>query len=159
MPLTDKHGTYMTLDSFNVAEATPSAFAGGTTNARGDHDGTGDGKVMFTVTGVVLVRVFGLCTTDLAGATATIELGVAGNTAALIAQTTATDIDDGDIWKDTSPEVGVDTLANLPGPFLVADGADIIETVGTANITSGNIKYYCLWRPISADGNVVGISE
>lgn len=159
MPLTDNNGTYMTLDSFNVAEATPSAFIGGTLNARGDHDGTGDGKVMFSVTGTVLVRVFGICTVDLAGATATIELGVTGNTAALIAQSTATDLDAGELWKDTSPELGVDTLANLPGPFIIADGADIIETIGTANITSGNVKYICLWRPLSPNGKVVGISE
>jgi DNA repair exonuclease SbcCD ATPase subunit len=37
----------------------------------------------------VLAEVFGVCQTDLAGATATVELGIAGNTAALIAQTEA----------------------------------------------------------------------
>jgi len=31
----------------------------------------------------------------------------------------------------------------------------IIQTVGTANITSGVIRYIALWYPLSADGKVV----
>jgi len=71
-------------------------FAGGTLNARGDIDGTGNPATLFTVTGTVLAVVFGHCTTNLDGATATLEVGVASNTAAIIAQTTATDIDAGE---------------------------------------------------------------
>lgn len=154
--LQDANGNkHLTLDSFNSAKCAPTAFAGGTTNARGDDGGTNDPYTLFTVTGDVLVRIFGVCTTLLAGATATLEVGVAGNTAALIAQTTATDIDADEIWNDTSPAVGVDTLANITGPHVIVNGLDIIETVGTADITAGNIYYICLWRPLSPDGNVV----
>lgn len=127
-------------------------FAGGTTNARGDFDGTGNPATLFTVTGVVMAIVFGHCSVDLAGATATLEVGVAGNTAALIAQTTATDIDNGDVWRDASPAVGAELLND---PFVIVGGADIIETVGTANITAGVITYYCLWFPLSSDGSIV----
>lgn len=126
-------------------------FAGGTANARGDYDGTGNPATLFTVTGTVMVVLFGHCTTDLAGATATLEVGVTGNTAALLAQTTATDIDSGDVWRDASPAVGAEALND---PMVVVGGADVIETVATANITAGVITYYCLWYPLSADGDV-----
>lgn len=147
---------HLTLDSFNVSKCAPTAFAGGTTNARGDNDGTSDPFTLFTVTGDVLVRIFGVCTVDLvSGGGGTLEVGVTGNTAGLIAQTTATDIDASDLWSDSTPTVRVDTLASVLGPYIVANGADIIETVGTADITAGNVYYICLWRPLSPDGNVV----
>lgn len=150
------HQPFVALDSFNTEQANPTAFAGATTNARGDQTGTGNPLTLYTVTGEVLLRIFGVCTVNLASAGGgTLEVGLTGNTAALIAQTTATDIDANDIWKDASPEVGTDTLANLPGPFVVVNGLDIIETTGTADITSGNVRYVCLWRPLSTDGNVV----
>lgn len=128
-------------------------FDGGTTDARGDEDGTGNPATLFEVTGVVAVQIFGVCTTLLAGASATLEVGVANNTAALIAQSTATDIDAGEIWRDTTPAVGAEALND---PLVVID--DIIETVGTANITAGAITYYCLWFPISDDGLVEAAS-
>lgn len=147
---------HFTLDSFNVVKCEPSAFAGGTTNARGDDGGTSDPLTLFTVTGDVLVRIFGVCTTNLASAGGgTLEVGVTGNTAALIAQTTATDIDANEIWNDNAPAVGTDTLANLTGPHIIVNGLDIIETTATADITAGNIYYICLWRPLSPNGNVV----
>ena len=35
------------------------------------------------------------------------------------------------------------------------NGQDIIMTIaGGANITSGVIDYYCIWNPVSSDGNV-----
>ncbi len=127
-------------------------FIGGTANARGDFDGTGNPATLFTVTGDVLVVIFAKCTVDLAGATATLEIGVTGNTAALIAQSTATDIDAGDVWRDASPAVGAEAIN---GAFFISGGLDIIETAGTANITAGVLTYYCMWLPLSADGNVV----
>lgn len=139
------------LPGWQIASVT-AEFDGGTTNARGDHDGTGDPATLFTVTGDVLVVVFAKCTEDLAGASATIEVGVTGNTAALIAQTTATDIDNGDVWRDSGPAVGAEALND---PIAIVGGLDIIETIATANITGGELTYYCLWIPLSADGNVV----
>lgn len=132
--------------------STSAVFDGGTADARGDHDGTSDPATLFTVTGTVMAVVFGHCTVDLVGATATIEVGVAGNTAALIAQSTATDIDAGEVWRDATPGLGVETLND---PVVIVGGADIIETIATANITAGAITYYCIWWPISDDGNVV----
>lgn len=128
-------------------------FAGGTTNAIGDHDGTGDPFTIFTVTGLVVARIFGFCKTDLAGASATLEVGTAKGTAAIIAQSTATDIDANEIWHDATPDASVEALTVAPQEII---GQNVIGTVATANITGGVIDFYALWYPLSPDGNLVG---
>lgn len=129
-------------------------FAGGTTNAIGDHDGTGDPFSIFTITGSVIVKIVGICETDLAGS-ATLEVGIAGDTASILAQVSdASTIDAGDIWHDATVDKGVE-LSSVMLEKIVADGATIIGTVGTANITSGVIRFICLWKPLSQDGRVV----
>lgn len=128
-------------------------FAGGTTNAIGDHDGTGDPFDIFTVTGVVLARLVAHCpATALTGASATLEIGTAKDTAELIAQTTATNIIANEIWHDNAPDSSVE-LSSIAGEYILAQ--DIIGTVGTANITAGVLDFYCTWIPLSSDGNVV----
>lgn len=131
-------------------------FDGATANAIGDENGTGDPFTIFTVTGTVLVRVFGICTTLLGGSTSTVEVGVDNNTAAIIALTTGTDIDANEIWRSATPDVGVVayTVGNV-AQFLLANGLDIKGEVKTANMTSGVIDFYCLFVPISEDGDVV----
>jgi hypothetical protein len=129
-------------------------FAGGTTNAIGDHDGTGDPFTIFTVTGHVLVRVLAIVETDLAGASATLEVGVTGDTANLIAQSTATDIDASEIWHDATPD-SADELSSVLAEKIIANGKDIIGTVGTANITSGAIRFMAYYYPLSEGASVV----
>lgn len=122
-------------------------YAAGTTGATG-------ATTLFTVTGVVVATVFAHCTDDLtSGGAATIEVGIAGNTAAIIAQTTATTIDANEIWDDASPAT-IEALANN-SEKIIAGGTDIIQTIGTTTITGGTLTYYCLWTPVSSDGNVV----
>lgn len=106
---------------------------------------------LFTVTGANVVTIFAVCTEDLVGATATIEVGIAGNTAALIAQSTATDIDNNEVWVDTTPG----TVQPLPTSQIIPTGQDIIETVATANITDGTLTYYCLFMPMTDTADVV----
>lgn len=141
--------------NYQVTKHVSSNFDGGTANAHGDHDGTGDPYTAFNVTGDVIIRaVWGIVNTTLVGA-ATIEVGVAGNTAKLLAQVAdATDLADGDVWTDAGTEAGVDKQAD-GGLFFINDGADIIETIGTANITAGQIDYYCIWAPAEPDAVVV----
>lgn len=129
-------------------------FDGGTTNGIGDHDGTGDPFNIFTVTGTVKAKVIGICTTTLSGASATVEVGVTGTTAGIIAQTSANDIDVNEIWHDASPDASVEA-ESVMAEKIVANGLDIQGLVGTANIVSGVIKFLCLWRPLSVDGNIV----
>jgi hypothetical protein len=129
-------------------------FIGGTANAIGDYDGTGDPFSIFNVTGTVVVKVVGICETDLAGV-ATIEVGIAGDTAIILAQVSdASSIDAGDIWHDATVDKGVE-LSSVMLEKIVANGADIIGSIGAAHITSGAIRFICLWKPLSIDGEVV----
>ena len=126
-------------------------FVGGTANAIGDFDGTGDPFDIFTVTGNVSMKLYAIPTTSLVGANATLEVGVTDNTAALIALTTGTLITKGKIWFDATPIVGVTAITSVAEKIVLAD---VIGNVKTANITAGVLKFICLWKPISADGNV-----
>lgn len=108
---------------------------------------------VFNVTGDVLLNVFATCSSDLTSAgAATVEVGLAGNTAGLIAQTTATAIDTGEVWTDATPT----TIEALPtSPRIIAAGADVIITVGTADVSGGVLSFYCLYRPLSDGASVV----
>jgi hypothetical protein len=105
---------------------------------------------VFRVTGLVLIEFLAAyCREDLAGATATVEVGITGNTAGLIAQTTATDIDSGEAWTDASP-------SKLEGAILdKVVGGNVLLTVATATVTDGILDIVCLWRPLSSTGNLV----
>jgi len=134
-------------------------FAGGTEDAIGDIDGELNPYTLFTVTGLVKARVYAVCTTNLAGASATVEVGIAGATAALIAQTTATNIDAGHIWINGTPaaykvQPGATPADEIPKQLLL-NGQDIILTAATANVTGGVVDFYCAWEPINETGSVV----
>jgi hypothetical protein len=153
-----KDVTSTSLDSFNILTCNPGAFAGGTTDARGDKDGAKAVLPLFKVTGTVLVRMFGICTTTLVGA-GTLEVGMAGNTAGLLAQiANATDLAKGEIYNDATPtELGIGLLASVLGPYIVtADGTPttIDEKVTTTDITAGGLYYVLLWRPLTPNGKV-----
>jgi hypothetical protein len=122
-----------------------------------DDTGAQAAYTIFTITGDVLLQVFGVCDVALtSGGAATIELGVSGNTAVLIAQSTATELILNEIWHDASPTTTVEAL-DIDGTrtFVVTGGQDAIFTIGTADLTAGDIDFYGFWTPLSADGNVV----
>lgn len=138
-----RDANHVPITNLGLVASKSITYAAGTTGATG-------ATTLFTITGVVAVRIFAYCTSDLtSGGAATLEVGIAGNTAALIAQTTATGIDTGEFWVDTGPA----TIEALPAIQLTA--ADIIQTIGTTTVSGGVLTYYCLWDPISTDGNVV----
>ena len=131
-------------------------FAGGTPNAIGDFNGTGDPFTIATVTGTVAVKIFGVCTTALVavGGTATLEVGVAGQTAGLIAQIAdAEDLDVNEIWFDATPTTIVEAFSSV-SEYIVGNGADIIGTVGTENITAGVIDFVIIWRPLTPSASL-----
>ncbi len=106
---------------------------------------------LFTVTGTVAVRLFGVVSgTDVTGS-GTIEAGISGNTAALLAQVAGTALDVGEIWTDNAPS----TVEGLPALQILTAGTDIIQTIASDTLTAGTLTYYCLWFPISSDGNLV----
>lgn len=111
---------------------------------------------IFTVTGTVLAQVFGVCQTLLdSGGAATIELGITGNTAALIAQTDATALDAYETWQDAGPEANPGAVDLTGRSFVLTNGADVILTVATADLTAGVVDFYALWAPLSLDGALV----
>lgn len=125
-------------------------------------DGTaGNGAVaspnvaLFTVTGTVWFSAFGVCSEDLVSAGGgTLALGGLTGAQSIIANTTATTIDSTEVWLDTTPA----KLRPVTGAIeqgQISNGDNIIATVGTADITDGTITFYCIWVPISSDGNVV----
>jgi len=145
----------LNINSYASVKSAPAAFTGATGNTRGDSAGTDASHTLFTVTGDVDIILIPVCTTLLAG-TGKLEVGVTGNLAGIIAETTATDIDANDVWYAAAPaDVGVLAFGSAVGPFIVVNGLDILETTTTADITSGQIYYICLWRPLSVGSTVV----
>lgn len=110
---------------------------------------------LFTVTGTVFIQVFGVCQADITGALATLEVGIAGNTAGLIALTVGTTIDQYQLWKDATPLANLAALNLVTRSTVITNSANVIQTIATANVTAGIIDYYCIWSPLSSSGNVV----
>lgn len=133
---------------WQITKHVSSVFLGGTSNKHGNDGGTNDPYTIFNVTGDVAVKALvGIVNTNLAGA-ATLEVGVASNTAKLLAQIAdTTNADDGDVYTDAGTEANID-IWPAESLYFINDGADIIETTGTTNITAGQIDYYCIWAPL-----------
>jgi len=108
---------------------------------------------LFSVTGNVRAKLTAVCTENLVSAGGgTLEVGISGNTASIIAQTAATDIDNGETWKDASPDANpaVDDVMS----HIIANGSDIIATVGTDAITDGTIVFDLEYEAMDATGAV-----
>ncbi len=141
----DRDANYRTIsdnEAFRLSSAW--TFSALTTGAATAH-------TLFTVTGSVLVNVWAECSVDVTGS-GTGEVGVAGNTAALIAQTTGTAIDAGEVWQNNTPTVGIGAVLGNSKP--ITNGLDILLTIGTDTLTAGTVTFFCLWRPTSDNGNV-----
>lgn len=109
---------------------------------------------LFTVTGVVEITPLNHCTADLVGALATISMGLTdGNPGIIIATTTATDIDAGESWNDTTPTIG-EAINGTNFPKL-SNGKNVTYTVATADITGGAMTFYLKWRPVSPGASIV----
>jgi hypothetical protein len=108
---------------------------------------------LFTVTGDVRVSVVAICKTNLASAAAAnIELGISGNTGAMLASTLATDIDANEFWNDTSPTGNIQASERIRA-YDISNGADIALTLD-AQVDSGAITFYCFWTPLSVGATV-----
>lgn len=150
-----RDGNFVPITNLGLITKKTITFDGGTANDPGDFDGTGNPATLFTVTGGVLLNVVAICKADLVGA-ATLEVGVIGGTDGVIAQIS-------DASTVTAPKIWFGSLAALTGEFdnngtmykVIGGGQDIIQTIGTTDINAGVIDYYCIWNPLSDDGNVV----
>ncbi len=135
-------------------------FAGATTHAWGNDGGDLDGGVMFTVTGMVKMYMFGECTETLVGG-ATLETGILNATAIFNAQTTDTNIEIGELWPNNATPAtyfifGESNAAADNFPVYILNGNDIILTVsGGQDTDSGVVDFIVPFRPLSDDGNIV----
>lgn len=147
------------LDSFQSSAAAPKLLRGAITYAAGSTGAIGT-TTLFTVTGDVLLTMLAAkCTTDLTSAGApTFDVGVVGNTSLLF--DTAPDVTGWDAgeWLNaigTTYSAGgaTDLTWNLTSaPAGIS--ANIIQTIATATITGGVVRWYLQWIPLSGDGNV-----
>ena len=109
-------------------------------------------ETLFTVTGEVEVIIIGyIATAVTSGGALTLEVGVAGATAGLIAQTAVGALLIDLLWVNATPAV----LVSKPAISIIANGADIAHVIRTAAATAGAIIYSCWWRKLSTDGNLV----
>jgi hypothetical protein len=109
---------------------------------------------LFTVTGDVILRVFGICKTDLASAGAcNIVLGVAGTTNKFIASTNVTTLVANEIWNDATPTTTIELDSSVVS-YIISGSQNVILTL-SAQIDSGAMDFYCQWRPLSSDADVI----
>ena len=110
--------------------------------------------VVFTVTGDVIVSVIPICKTNLTSAGAcNAEFGTTASVAALIAATDVTTIDAGEIWHDNASDSPIEALS-VAKDYIISAGTDLTLTL-SGQIDAGAITFYCYWKPLSTDGNVV----
>lgn len=155
-------GTDLPFLQWRVTKHASSVFDGATGSAHGDKDAANTYRI-FTVTGDVIIYQFvGIVNTTLteAGASAAIIVGATGNTGKLLSDPTsgATDLVDGDVWLDAGTEPSIDTFPGGAPTWgaVINDGADIVETTSSQDITGGQIDYYIIWAPLGPGATVVG---
>jgi len=149
--ITDLQYSNLRYDGWRQAQKTIT-FNGAVSGAIGDFN-VGTPFDIFTVTGDVIAKVIGVCTTSVSGSSATVSVGVTGTVSGVINTTTADDIDVSEIWHDASPDTGLE-LSSVISEKVIVNGLDIIGTVATANVSSGVVRFDCLWKPLSDDGIV-----
>ena len=115
---------------------------------------------LFDVTGNVAVRVFGWSDAAITstGGTGTIAVGCTGNTGHLLPATTLNNTtafpDAGYVWADATPTTHIDNFPDTGNWHFIADGYDIIATIGTANVSAGKITLICQWYPLTPGSTV-----
>ena len=115
--------------------------------------GAGSGAIgqvtVFTVTGInYMQRLIPYCTVDLVSATGTISLGRAASVAALLAVTTAADLDADEYWLSSTPLAGFIGLPTAMKDSVFATNVTI--DVLTLGVSAGAIVFYIEYIPISA---------
>lgn len=117
---------------------------------------------LWTVTGVVAARVFGVV-----GATAltstlntgTLSVGIVSSVQLFLPTTTVDGVGGtfaiSNIWQDATPTLLGEVLAATPLAWATVSGTPIILTIATNNMTAGAMTLYCQWVPISAGATVV----
>ena len=110
---------------------------------------------IFTITGEVYIHaIIPVCSTDLTGATSTVQLGTTQQLTRFIGVTTATDIDAGEFWVSTTPTVGAIDLPDALQSVVISEDEILVRSV-TAGTASGVLEFTVYWEPVSTDGTLV----
>jgi hypothetical protein len=147
-----------------VAQHVSSAFTGGA-GAHGD-SGTPTYRI-FDVTGVCAIQlIFGYCNTSLTSAGAPLlSLGTPASAINIISTSpNVTGFDIGEFWTTTGANAFTDEYLNLFSQGVLtaktSQGWQVIgntvinETTTIADITGGQIDYYCIWMPLQSGASI-----
>ncbi len=110
---------------------------------------------VFTVTGAVLLRLVCVCTETLVEGVGggTIEAGIAGDTADVIAQTVSANIAVGEVWHDAAPDSAIEDISVM-ADRVIGNGNDLILTVAGQDVTDGTLAFAVFWTPVTAGASV-----
>lgn len=111
---------------------------------------------LFTTTGeVIVVYLVPFTVLTLAGATATLALGVTNSTALFIAATIATTLATGEFWTEATGGGTANAGIALPAALKeIIISSNIVGTVATADITGGTLRLDAYYLPLSSDGRL-----
>lgn len=120
--------------------------------------GTCDDPALFTVTGAVAMRIWGVVTTAITStcSTGTLSVGVSDNNT-LFTPAITMDGTNGaqyDILANASTTVNGDVLETNGQYAFVANGVNVQAFIATNDMTNGAVDWYCEWFPVSSDGDV-----
>lgn len=133
--------------------AVTAAMTSATWNTAASHE-------VFTVTGLVRMRMWIECTATLTDAAdgAAIQFGHESATNDFIASTLCARagaglISTGCLWYDTSPLTTPDTFANTVMDYVV-NTLDVGYEITGAALTGGTLVFHCVWEALNSTGNV-----
>ncbi len=110
---------------------------------------------VFTVTGLVRVRLWVECTEDVtsSGGNSVLTFGHAVAANAFITTTGEDDIDAGELWIDATPTEKAATFASVVFDW-VSNGIDIGYEIDTEVTTNGTLVFHVVWEPLNSTGSV-----
>ena len=116
---------------------------------------------IFTVTGVNLVKTWGVMKTDLVDteSSVSLSLGFAGSTSILLGENQVDTLNVGELWThgtdgDLVTLNLVEYTTSAVTQFLMRDGTDMVLTVtgdDAGSGISGTIDFYCVYVPMTDD--------
>lgn len=109
---------------------------------------------LFTVTGLVQIKIVCMVDATLTQVDGDIQLGIAGTTNNLIATTPEQLLTIGEFWYDATP----DTLVDIPGSAIlerVLNGQDIGYEITTNVIDVGALTFMLEWKPLSPGAVII----
>ena len=67
------------------------------------------------------------------------------------------EIDAGEVWHDGTPDSGNElwSVTTVTAERILANGQDIIATIGAQNVTDGTLVFTAFWTPLTAGALVV----